>query len=136
LSPLSLLQIQEAFPQSHIALRERSDHSPIPTGIDVIIHEVDIEDAPTPATLHASSPTPTRSLWAKHDNLAHFTRDLVDGDLEVYSIDPPFPGIFPFSQVRSTSKVVQTEEEVVARRIRGKTEELQVALSQVIGTDE
>jgi hypothetical protein len=136
LSSPSLRQIQEAFPQSHIALRERSDYTAIATDIDVTIHEVDIENALIPATLHATSHSPTRSLWAKHDNLTHFTRDLVDGDVEVYSIDPPFPGVFPFSQVRSTSKVVQTEGEVVARRIRAKTEELQVALNRVIGSDE
>lgn len=126
--PYSLLgrlhQVQRAYPEQTIALRERADQTPVPPETDILLVEVDIEPS-----------QPPKPLWAKHDNVCHFTLDLVEGDPAVYEVDSPLPGFLPFASVKTTTRVVQTEDEVVARKMRGTIEMLAYTLNGM-GTTE
>jgi hypothetical protein len=53
----------------------------------------------------------------------------------VYEVDSPLPGFLPFASVKKTTRVVQTEDEVVARKMRGKIEMLAYTLNGM-GTTE
>jgi hypothetical protein len=112
--------MQQAFPKDRIALREHSDLALIPAGVNITIYEVDIE-----------STTLDRPPWAKHDNATKFMRSLAEGDLEVYEVDVPLPGFLPYSSVNSTTRLLQTEEAVLARKMRQRIEKLGYMLKGV-----
>lgn len=119
-----LHQVQQYHPGRNTALREKSDRSPIPAETEIILIEVDIQPF-----------TPPKTLWSKHDNVSAFTLDLIDGDLEVYEVDQPLPGFLPFTKVTTSTRVVQTEQEVVGRKMRGKVEGLGYKLNGVSPTE-
>ena len=116
-----LNQVQRYYPHHSIALRERSDRSPFPTdNTEILIVEVDIDSTQAPGP-----------LWAKHDGVSTFTHDLVEGDLEVYGVDHPFPGSLPFASVTSLTRVAQTEKEVVRRKMRIKVDSFRSMLNGI-----
>lgn len=119
-----LSQVQRAYTEQTIALRERADRTPVPPETDILLVEVDIEPS-----------QPPKPLWTKHDNVCNFTLDLVEGDLAVYEMDSPLPGFLPFASVKNTTRVVQTEDEVVARKMRGKIEMLAYTLNGMGATE-
>jgi hypothetical protein len=113
----SLRQVQCSYPNRKVIITDQ----PAPAHLELrdVLHLVEVE---------ISSEDYLKPPWLVHDGACTFESHLPGRVMDTLRTETPFPGIFPFARVGAVERRVLSDEELVARNMRGRVRSLFLAL--------